>query len=72
MTARIPGPRQPREHPVMCIHCGTHRGQPTMTWNTTGLCDRHEDIERLVDAGWGWDVDIQKAGRRRGRTGGAR
>jgi hypothetical protein len=38
--AQAEAERQPREHAVSCCMC--QRGAP-QTWNTSGLCDRHQD-----------------------------
>jgi len=46
-TENNPPTHQPREHAVPCHLCGLRgtgrRVEPrTMTWNVSGLCDRHE------------------------------
>lgn len=47
MIAFVGSSKQQREHAVPCSACGLRKNRAiptpkTMTWNTSGLCDRHE------------------------------
>jgi len=53
-TQNTPPDQRPRERAVPCRDCGlrpTHRGlEPrTMTWNPSGLCERHEALRAVLE-----------------------
>jgi len=54
-TKNNPPVHQPREHACACRACGVRvtgrRVEPrTMTWNVSGLCDRHEALSAEATA----------------------